>query len=331
MRILISSHRFFPDVGGIESVSQLLARTWSKAGHTVEIISQTPGQDEWEGLPVLRRPNKRHLWRLISSADVYLQNHLSLQTLWPAFFHRRKTVILHQTYLKPFDQPWRGPSRIKRLAARFFVNLAISQAVARELPGTRAVIGNPYQDDIFFAGEKAVYEADLLFVGRFVSDKGGDVLLRALAELHQTGWGEPSLTLVGDGPEKEAWQKLGKELGIANFLRFVGFRQGEALADTYRSHRVLVVPSTWPEPFGIVALEGLACGCRVIGSDQGGLPEAIGPGGWTFPNGDVGALTQTLRLALQSNASDNPALAQHLEKHRPEIFAEKVLGFVTSR
>jgi glycosyltransferase involved in cell wall biosynthesis len=83
-------------------------------------------------------------------------------------------------------------------------------------------------------------------------------------------------------------------------VRFAGKLSGKSLAQELRRHRILVVPSRWAEPFGIVALEGIACGCVVVGSDQGGLVEAIGPCGCTFPNSDCGLLANQLASLLQS-------------------------------
>ena len=80
----------------------------------------------------------------------------------------------------------------------------------------------------------------------------------------------------------------------------------------------MVVPSLWAEPFGIVALEGIGCGCVVVGSEAGGLPDAIGPCGVTFPNGDVTALTAKLRSLLMDGSSVNRLRAcasTHLAKH----------------
>jgi glycosyltransferase involved in cell wall biosynthesis len=86
--------------------------------------------------------------------------------------------------------------------------------------------------------------------------------------------------------------------GIAGQVRFAGTLQGPALATALNQHRVLVVPSSYEEPFGIVALEGLACGCLPVVSARGGIVDAIGPHGLTFPNGDEAALADTLAAVL---------------------------------
>ena len=63
-------------------------------------------------------------------------------------------------------------------------------------------------------------------------------------------------------------------------------------------HQVMVTPSHYEEPFGIVALKELACGCLPLVSERGGLPEAIGNHGSTFPNGDADALAGRLQEIL---------------------------------
>jgi len=93
--------------------------------------------------------------------------------------------------------------------------------------------------------------------------------------------------------------------------------------------RILVVPSLWNEPFGIVALEGIACGLAVVGSAGGGLPEAIGPCGLTFPNGDAAALAARLAELLRRPGRIGELLAAapaHLARHNPTAAARAYLA-----
>jgi len=93
------------------------------------------------------------------------------------------------------------------------------------------------------------------------------------------------------------------------------------------------VPSRYQEPFGIVALEGIACGCVVVGSEGGGLREAIGPCGLTFPNGDASALARCLAQLLRDDESvralRRPA-AQHLLRFRRAKVAGEYLRLMRS-
>src|SRR5262249_18638080 len=89
--------------------------------------------------------------------------------------------------------------------------------------------------------------------------------------------------------------------------------------------RFLVVPSLWEEPFGIVALEGLACGCVPIVSRRGGLVEAIGPHGYSFENGDTGGLAQVLAHVLRNPDSRTklPGVEAHLANFTARRVAER--------
>ena len=168
---------------------------------------------------------------------------------------------------------------------------------------------------------------DLVFLARLVSDKGGDLLLDALADLRAQGF-TPELTVVGDGPEMPALKRQVETLGLGRQVEFTGVLQGETLVQTLNAHRIMVVPSRTPEPFGVVALEGIACGCVVVGSEGGGLSDAIGDCGLTFPNHDKRALSRALgRVLFDARLYDElrSHAGAHLERHEPGKVAEAYL------
>jgi glycosyltransferase involved in cell wall biosynthesis len=109
---------------------------------------------------------------------------------------------------------------------------------------------------------------------------------------------------------------------------FVGIKRGIELGRFIARHRIMAVPSRWAEPFGIVALEGIGCGCVVVGTDQGGLPEAIGASGVIVPAADPKALAGGLKSLLE----DDDLLARyrsyaplHLARHSRSAIAESYL------
>jgi glycosyltransferase involved in cell wall biosynthesis len=92
------------------------------------------------------------------------------------------------------------------------------------------------------------------------------------------------------------------------------------VAEEMRRHKVLVIPSAYVEPFGVVALEGSACGCMILGSDGGGLLEAIGPSGITFRRGDAADLSAKLTSLFRASpesAAQSRSVKDHLERHHP--------------
>ena len=117
-------------------------------------------------------------------------------------------------------------------------------------------------------------------------------------------------------------------MALSDQVQFAGVKRGAALAEALNAHRVMVVPSLWNEPFGVVALEGMACGCVVIGSEGGGLKQAIGPAGLTFPNGDVAGLAAAIDKALRDpvvRERCRAAAPAHLALHRPATVAKRYL------
>lgn len=330
MRILITSHLFSPSVGGIEQVGAMLAEEFSALGHEVCVATRTPaGPGLAVPYRVVRRPGPIRLVALARRADVVLQNNISLATLWPALLFGTPAVVAYQTWVA---QPggrigWR--ERAKRLCMRAVRrNVAASRALAHSLPVACDVLPNPYRDDVYHIEPEAVRDRDLVMVGRLVSDKGVDCLLEALELLRDRGIA-PSLTIVGGGPEEGALREQAARAGFGAQVVFAGAITGSELCRLLNRHRILVAPSLTPEPFGIVALEGAACGCVVVGSDQGGLPEAIGPCGATFPNGDAPALADLLGRLLgdpELRGRLCAAAPPHLAKHRRRAVAEAYLG-----
>lgn len=328
MRILLYSPAFLPLVGGLENVTAMLAQELTRQGHSVVVVTKTPASDDRFPYRVSRNPSPLELLRLTRWCNVYLQANVSLRGLWPLLLVRRPWVVAHHSFYRRCDGtiPWR--ERLKRRLSRHAsAALAVSRAVAEDFSPPAQVAYNPYDEELFRPLPGVERCRELLFVGRLVSDKGADLLVEALSRLAEQGL-RPQLTIVGDGPELPALRQQAARLSIGSQVTFLGRRTGEELVRLFNQHRVLVVPSRFQEPFGIVALEGIACGCLVVGSQGGGLAEAIGPCGWTFPNDDVEALARALERALAHPSTDERMerqRARHLARHSRERSAARYL------
>lgn len=325
MKILFTSHRFYPFIGGIEVNSEILARYFSSKGHEVHVVTNTTGgEDAAFPFEVTRRPSRKKLVSLHRWADVVYQNNIELGSLWPAFLTRKPTVISVRTWLRANDGRTRPVDLLKKwVLSRAEAVIAISEAVRRDTFPRAVVIGNPYRSNLFRVLPDVRRRNSVVFVGRLVSDKGADLLIRAYAEVKDDAEG---LTLVGTGPEETSLRRMASDLGVE--ARFTGPLQGEDLVRELNQHAILAVPSRWAEPFGNVALEGMACGCVVVGSDGGGLPDAIGRAGLVFRSGEHGDLALKLTELLMSIAllsSLRSEAAEHLFSHRAEIVANKYL------
>ena len=133
------------------------------------------------------------------------------------------------------------------------------------------------------------------YAGRFVEEKGVDLLLQALAGLT----GEWRADLVGSGPEQPRLIELAQQLQIADRVRFLPWLPSAQTVDYYHTIDVLVLPSrsrpNWKEQFGRVLVDAMACGVPVIGSTCGEIPNVIGDAGLIFSEGDAAALRAQLQ------------------------------------
>jgi glycosyltransferase involved in cell wall biosynthesis len=328
LKILLSSYVFSPSIGGIETVSALIAPEFVKAGHEVVLVTKT-SRDDGLSRPfeVVRNPGPARLIELVRWCDVYFQNNISLFFAWPLLFIRKPWVIAHHTWIGHFQdhRDWKG--ELKRRLLKYGSNATISRPVARDIPVPSTIVGNPYSREVFKARPEIARNRELVYLGRLVSDKGVDMLIESLPELRARGI-SPHLTIIGSGPEEETLRQLAGTRGVADQVEFVGSKAPHDIARVLNAHQVLVVPSRWPEPFGIVALEGIASGCVIVASDAGGLPDVVGPCGLTFPMNDQMALTAALYHLLTDPELRTRLLRDansHLQQFDPTIVAGKYL------
>jgi glycosyltransferase involved in cell wall biosynthesis len=332
MRILLCSHFFYPSVGGIEHVSQTLATQFSLAGHSVKVVTTTPESDGTVFLfEIVRRPSPLHLLKLVHWAEVIFHNNVSLRVYWPLVLVRRPWVVAHHTWIARPNGSIGFQDRLKQFMVRFARNIAVSKPIADHLRVPAVVIGNPYRDDLFRRDPLAVRNRDLIFLGRLVRDKGADILLDALRLLREQNF-LPDLTIAGSGPELRSLQLMVEKFQLTEQVVFVGTQTGPALIELLNRHRIIVVPSRWQEPFGMVVLEGIACGCRAIAARCGGLEEAAGGLAVLFEHENHVALACAIKRAL-SEEFDWEKYWQSSEKLlRPRTaraVAERYLDFLT--
>ncbi len=336
MQICIFSRPFFPAVGGLERMAFTLASEFANAGHSVEVVTDTPHsseKEEFQEFRITRTTSLIQRYRAFQRADAILLMNISLIGGPLALLTLRNVAVSHQGTYGTRAFGWRiyWREKLKHHSTRLFTNIACSTYVASKLPVKASVIPNAYDDALFTKNLFVEKSRDFVFCGRLVSDKGADVAISAFSTVLQD---HPSatLTVIGDGPERKQLEKLVGTLGCGHAVKFAGMLQGAALRESLESHRCMVVPSLWAEPFGIVALEGLACCSRVIVSRRGGLPEAVGICGITVePSITEFAIAMHDVIDLMANESDAERAEferqreSHLQKHRGRAIALRYL------
>lgn len=143
----------------------------------------------------------------------------------------------------------------------------------------------------------------VVFAGRVVAPKGVGVLIRAARLL------DAEVVICGDGFGLGAMQRLARRLGVDQQVRFTGWLSPEALARELAEASIVVMPSLWPEPFGLVGIEALAAGRPVVASATGGVADWLedGVSGLCVKPGDPSALARALDELL-----DDPARQQSM-------------------
>ena len=147
--------------------------------------------------------------------------------------------------------------------------LAVSTPVERVLSArypntTTRYLPNGIDAARFVRSNMQRHPQRILFAGRLVPYKGCQDVIRAVALL-RSDWPDLTLNIVGEGFYRPELEELAGKLGLEECITFLGWKDGEGLADTYAGATVIVVPSH-EEAFGIVAIEAMAAGTPVIAS-----------------------------------------------------------------
>lgn len=176
-----------------------------------------------------------------------------------------------------------------RLAARFALRhlhthiVAVSAAVADRLvavfgvpPAKLSVIANAVDvpDVAAHESESADGEHHLVCVARLVEEKGVDIVVRSLARVRPSV-PDADLVVVGDGPCRASLERLARDEGVSDCIRFVG---QQATVGPWLEACDLFVLASRQEGLGIAALEAMAAGLPVVAAATGGLIEIVDDG-----------------------------------------------------
>ena len=196
--------------------------------------------------------------------------------------------------------------------------------------GTRAANIHKFEDAA--AGERPYF----LFFGRLSKEKGILTLVRAFLKAvgltvplasgeREAVKGEACLPadwdlhIVGDGPEREAIERLIASAGpqAVSRIHLLGYKSGEDLQREVGNARFTVLSSEWRENMPYSGLESLAAQTPVIGANIGGIPELVveGKTGFRFESGDLDSLTVALRRAVNVDESRYDTMQRQCDQY----------------
>ena len=175
------------------------------------------------------------------------------------------------------------------------------------------------------AGGKKV----LMTVSRLASSeryKGHDRVIRALPQL-LSQHPDTIYLIVGDGDDRPRLESLAVECGVVENVQFTGSVPSEELPDYFRLADVFVMPSTG-EGFGIVFLEAMATGVRVIGGNQDGSADPLADGqlGWPVDPDNERELISAICAALSTDSAN----VDRASRFNHQAFAEHLQALVRS-
>jgi glycosyltransferase involved in cell wall biosynthesis len=171
--------------------------------------------------------------------------------------------------------------------------------------------------DKYSSGERTHQSDDngslnLLYAGRLASDKGIDTAIAAMSKLvHEQGRTGMRMSLAGSGPlEYESYlHHLVDQAHLSDQVTFLGWFPPKEIPELMRKFDVLLLPSTWPEPFARVLLEGMLSELVVVAAQTGGTVEVVrdGENGLLFAPGNIDDLTQKI-----TSLADDPGLRRKI-------------------
>jgi glycosyltransferase involved in cell wall biosynthesis len=145
----------------------------------------------------------------------------------------------------------------------------------------------------------------IVCVSRVEAEKGVDYLLRALSRVKT----KAKVFIIGEGTEIPRLKKMSRSLSDKHEIVFTGWIENSEIKKYYSNATLAVVPSIWPEPFGIIGIEAMANAVPVVAFNVGGISDWLidGENGYLVPRKDEEVLAKKISYYLE-----NPEIAKSM-------------------
>jgi glycosyltransferase involved in cell wall biosynthesis len=289
-----------PAYGGIEEVVRLLCEGLVEHGHDVTLFAPPGSETPADGHAVLEDEHPHEIQKAQIEADHVARSFAAIEDdggfdvvhdhtghVALAMADRLPVPLVH-TLHGPFDAAARAFYGVHGRKALLVALSEHQRSEAPEEAGEIAVVHNPLRVEEWpFRADK---DGFVLWIGRMSPDKGPH---RAIAAARAAG---TPLVLAGPvQPGQEGYFAEEVEPGVdGEAVCYIGEADSATKRDLYARARALLMPIRWPEPFGLVMVEAMACGTPVIAFPEGAAPEIVADGETGFLVDDDAAMAQAI-------------------------------------
>ncbi|MEN3974479.1 glycosyltransferase family 4 protein [Emcibacter sp. SYSU 3D8] len=349
-KLFFWSELYWPTVGGIETFCAAMLPRLAERGYDIRVLTsnmegEEPGLEIINGIPVHRLPVRA----AIDSGDPAMlldtigQVRRLKQEIGPcvmhlnfcgpmAFFHMRTAKVqpspMVTTFHGTLDEVRRDGSLMQGIFAGSDWLIANSHVVKADI--NQAVPDATARTSVIYCGVEpsaTVRPPDLsgpprlLYVGRLIHNKGVDLALQAFVAVLGR-YPDARLVIAGDGDQRAALEALAASLGIAGSVDFVGWIRPGDVGQLMAESTMVIMPSRWREPFGLVAVEAALQGRTVIGTEDGGLTEIIVDGvtGRLVPRNSADGLAEAT-IGLLSDRASLAAMGRKARERALRLFS----------
>lgn len=335
MKILYWLELFWPYIGGIEVFSMQLINALQKRGYEFFVITsqggiqELPAEENYNGIQIYRflfrsAIENRNIKEIlaISQSLTKLKNaikpdlvHLN-STGTSLYFYDRIAIASTTPVLFTSHSTFRFTSDNNTLLGRTLLSASWVNAVSNamltdlrfsipEITNYSSLIYNSLQFPALEILPPPVDSPIILCISRLVPEKGIDIAIDAFALLIRQ-FPNARLFIAGDGYIKNSLEQKVTTLNLNQAIRFLGWIDPEQIPDLINSATMVVVPSRYNEPFGLVALQAAQMARPVIATRCGGLKEVVvdQQTGLLIDKDDVESLAKAMAFLLK-----NPAIA----------------------
>ncbi len=349
MRLLFWTALYWPYIGGVEVFSSKLLAALRGRGHKVAVVTShgnldLPDEDTHEGVPIHRIPFQSALMdrdpeafmaarrRVAGVKESFAPEVVHIHFSDPGVLFHLETAAAHPApflvtiQALPKHAVWLDTLLGRMLREADWV-VAVSEAImadlstlAPEIAGRSSVIYNGIETPALAPAPRPLDAPRLVCLGRIVRDKGFDVALAAFAELAPR-FPKARLVVAGDGPARPELEAQAQALGVADAVEFPGWVAPARVSELMNSATLVVMPSRWDEPFGLVAGEAALMARPVVASRVGGLAEIVADGetGLLVDKEDPAALARAVAHLLEDPGTAE-RMGQAARRRAQELF-----------